>query len=126
MKGVRRALSFNTAISFLTNTNWQTYGGEATMSHLSQMFALVWHQFISAAVGMALAAAFIRALVRRRSDDARQLLGRHDPLDDACAVADLVHLRARVHEPGRDPELPRQQDGHHRREPRASTRPRRR
>src|SRR4029077_6305207 len=63
--GVKPGLSFNTAISFGTNTNWQNYAGESTMSHLSQMFALVWHQFISAAVGMALAAAFIRALVRR-------------------------------------------------------------
>jgi potassium-transporting ATPase potassium-binding subunit len=59
-------LSFNTAISFMTNTNWQNYTGEATMSELSQMLGLVWHQFISAAVGMALAAGFIRCLVRRR------------------------------------------------------------
>jgi potassium-transporting ATPase potassium-binding subunit len=59
-------LSFNTAISFMTNTNWQNYSGENTMSVLSQMLGLVWHQFISAAVGMALAAAFIRALVRKR------------------------------------------------------------
>ena len=67
MKGVPPALSFNTAISFLTNTNWQAYGGESTMSHLSQMFALVVQQFLSAAVGMAVAVAFIRALIRRRS-----------------------------------------------------------
>ncbi|MGO9876558.1 MAG: potassium-transporting ATPase subunit KdpA [Acidimicrobiia bacterium] len=67
MKGVPPALSFNTAISFLTNTNWQAYGGESTMSHLSQMFALVVQQFLSAAVGMAVAVAFVRALVRRRS-----------------------------------------------------------
>jgi potassium-transporting ATPase potassium-binding subunit len=67
MKGVAPALSFNTAISFLTNTNWQAYAGEATMSHLSQMFALVVQQFISAAVGMAVAVAFIRAIVRRRT-----------------------------------------------------------
>jgi K+-transporting ATPase ATPase A chain len=66
MTDVAPGLSFNTSISFGMNTNWQSYVGETTMSHLSQMFALVWHQFISAAVGMALAAAFIRALVRRR------------------------------------------------------------
>ncbi len=59
--------SFNTAISFMTNTNWQNYTGEATMSELSQMLGLVWHQFISAAVGMALAAGFIRCLVRKRA-----------------------------------------------------------
>jgi K+-transporting ATPase ATPase A chain len=59
-------LSFNTAVSFLTNTNWQTYAGESTMSQLSQMLALVLHQFLSAAVGMAVAVAFVRALIRRR------------------------------------------------------------
>jgi len=66
LSDVPQGVSFNTAISFMTNTNWQNYGGESTMSQLSQMFGLVLHQFISAAVGMALAAAFIRALVRRR------------------------------------------------------------
>ena len=59
-------LTFNTAISFMTNTNWTNYTGESTMSQLSQMLGLVWHQFISGAVGMALAAAFIRSLIRRR------------------------------------------------------------
>ncbi len=67
MKGVPAALSFNTSISFLTNTNWQAYAGESTMSHLSQMFALVVQQFLSAAVGMAVAIAFIRGLIRRRT-----------------------------------------------------------
>jgi potassium-transporting ATPase potassium-binding subunit len=66
--GVAPGLSFNTAISFMTNTNWQNYAGENTMSELSQMLGLVWHQFISAAVGMALAAAFIRALTRKRTN----------------------------------------------------------
>jgi potassium-transporting ATPase potassium-binding subunit len=66
--GVAPGLSFNTAISFMTNTNWTNYTGEATMSQLSQMLGLVWHQFISAAVGMALAAAFIRCLIRRRKN----------------------------------------------------------
>jgi potassium-transporting ATPase potassium-binding subunit len=61
-------LSFNTTISFMTNTNWQNYAGENTMSELSQALGLVWHQFISAAVGMALAAAFIRCLVRKRTN----------------------------------------------------------
>jgi potassium-transporting ATPase potassium-binding subunit len=65
---VSPGVSFNTAISFMTNTNWQNYTGEATMSQLSQMLGLVWHQFISAAVGMALAAAFIRCLVRKRTN----------------------------------------------------------
>jgi len=65
-QGLPTNLSFNTAISFGTNTDWQNYLGEATMSHFSQMFGLMVKQFVSAAVGMALAAAFIRALVRRR------------------------------------------------------------
>ncbi len=66
MKNVSPGLAFNTAISFGTNTNWQNYGGESTLSQFSQMFGLVWHQFLSAAVAMALGVAFIRALVRRR------------------------------------------------------------
>ena len=68
LSDVSQGLSFNTAISFMTNTNWQNYAGESTMSQLSQMLGLVLHQFISAAVGMALAAAFIRALIRRRQN----------------------------------------------------------
>ncbi len=66
MRAVSPGLSFNSAISFMTNTDWQTYAGESTMSHLSQMFGLVLQQFLSAAVGMAVAAAFIRAIARRR------------------------------------------------------------
>ncbi|HYB28157.1 MAG TPA: potassium-transporting ATPase subunit KdpA [Solirubrobacteraceae bacterium] len=66
LPAVTPGLAFNTAVSFGTNTNWTNYTGEATMSQLSQIIGLVWHQFISAAVGMALAAAFIRAIARRR------------------------------------------------------------
>ena len=50
-------LAFNTAMSFVTNTNWQSYGGETTMSHLSQMAGLTVHNFLSAATGIALALA---------------------------------------------------------------------
>ncbi|MDB6017353.1 MAG: K+-transporting ATPase, KdpA [Pedosphaera sp.] len=57
-------LSFNTAVSFTTNTNWQSYGGESTMSYLSQMVALTIHNFASAAVGIALAAALVRGIAR--------------------------------------------------------------
>ena len=66
LPAVSPGLAFNTAVSFGTNTNWTNYTGEATMSQLSQTIGLVWHQFISAAVGMALAAAFIRGIMRRR------------------------------------------------------------
>jgi K+-transporting ATPase ATPase A chain len=57
-------LAFNTSVSFTTNTNWQSYTGEATMSYLSQMVALVIHNFGSAAVGIALAAALVRGIAR--------------------------------------------------------------
>ncbi len=53
-------LAFNTAISFTTNTNWQSYSGESTMSYFSQMVALVIHNFMSAATGIAIAAALVR------------------------------------------------------------------
>jgi K+-transporting ATPase ATPase A chain len=61
-------LAFNTAASFTTNTNWQNYGGEATMSYLTQMVGLAYHNFTSAAVGIALAIAFIRGISRREKD----------------------------------------------------------
>src|SRR4051794_3652009 len=57
-------LAFNTAVSFTTNTNWQNYGGESTMSYLSQMVALTIHNFASAAVGIALAAALVRGIAQ--------------------------------------------------------------
>jgi potassium-transporting ATPase potassium-binding subunit len=63
--GVGPDLSMNTSISFTTNTNWQNYAGESTMSYLSQMLALAFHQFLSAATGVAIAIALIRGLVRR-------------------------------------------------------------
>jgi K+-transporting ATPase ATPase A chain len=57
-------LSFNTAVSFVTNTNWQNYGGESTMSYIVQMLALTQQNFLSAATGVALALALIRGFVR--------------------------------------------------------------
>jgi K+-transporting ATPase ATPase A chain len=60
-------LAFNTAASFTTNTNWQSYSGENTMSYFSQMVALASHNFWSAAVGIAIAAAFVRAIARDKA-----------------------------------------------------------
>jgi K+-transporting ATPase ATPase A chain len=60
-------LAFNTSTSFTTNTNWQSYGGESTMSYLSQMLALASHNFFSAAVGIAVAAAVIRGIARNKT-----------------------------------------------------------
>ena len=61
-------VAFNTAVSFATNTNWQAYGGETTMSHLTQMLGLTVQNFVSAATGMAVMAALIRGLARRETD----------------------------------------------------------
>ena len=66
--GVNPATAFNTAISFVTNTNWQSYSPEAVMSNLSQMLGLAVQNFVSAAVGMAVAVALIRGLVNRRGN----------------------------------------------------------
>src|SRR5260370_21704980 len=68
MPAVPPDLAFNTAASFTTNTNWQFYTGEQTMSYLTQMAGLEFHNFASAAVGMALAVAFIRGIARREKE----------------------------------------------------------
>ncbi len=65
LPGVPEPLAFNTAASFTTNTNWQFYSGETTMSYLTQMAGLAFHNFVSAATGIALAVALIRGLARR-------------------------------------------------------------
>jgi potassium-transporting ATPase potassium-binding subunit len=65
MQGVPAHLSLNTATSFVTNTNWQFYGGESTMSYLTQMAGLAVQNFVSAAVGMAVLVAVIRGIARR-------------------------------------------------------------
>jgi K+-transporting ATPase ATPase A chain len=67
LKGVGPALSFNTASSFVTNTNWQNYGGETTMSYFSQIGSLTVQQFVSPAVGIAVAIAMVRGFARRNS-----------------------------------------------------------
>ncbi len=65
--GVAPDLAFNTASSFTTNTNWQAYSGESTMSYFVQMAGLAFHNFVSAATGIALAIAFIRGIARREA-----------------------------------------------------------
>ena len=66
--------AFETAVSFATNTNWQSYSGESTMSYFSQMTQLAFHNFVSAAVGLAVAVALVRGIVRR-GEEARGRLG---------------------------------------------------
>src|SRR5271170_7000794 len=67
LDAVPQALSFNTAASFMTNTNWQNYGGETTMSYFSQIGALTLEQFLSPVIGIAVAIALVRGFARRNS-----------------------------------------------------------
>ena len=91
---VAPALAFNTAASFTTNTNWQAYGGETTMSYFTQMAGLAYHNFVSAAVGISVAIAFIRGIAQKEKDT----LGNFwVDLTRACslgAAADLDRRRA--------------------------------
>jgi K+-transporting ATPase ATPase A chain len=75
LPGVGPELSFNTSISFVTNTNWQSYSGESTMSDLSQMAGLAWHNFTSAATGVACAVAIARGLTRKVGPDGPKTIG---------------------------------------------------
>jgi K+-transporting ATPase ATPase A chain len=68
-------LAFHTAVSFTTNTNWQNYGGESTMSYLTQMAGLAWHNFTSAAVGIGIALALARGLTRRPGPEGSKTIG---------------------------------------------------
>ncbi len=100
------SLAFNTAASFASNTNWQNYAGESTMSHFSQMVGLTFQNFVSAAAGIAVAAALVRGIVRKTArtignfwvDLVRVTL--HVLLPVVVPPGSLFHL------PGRDPEFP--------------------
>ena len=94
-------LAFNTAVSFVTNTNWQAYGGESTLSYLSQMAGLTVQNFVSAATGIALAVALIRGFARALGEDRRQFLGRSDPLHPLRPAAALDRRRTRPRLAGR-------------------------
>ena len=69
------ALAWNTAVSFTTNTNWQSYAGESTMGYLAQMAGLAWHNFTSAAAGIGVALALARGLTRRGGPGGPRTLG---------------------------------------------------
>jgi K+-transporting ATPase ATPase A chain len=75
MGSVAPDLAFNTAVSFTTNTNWQAYGGESTMSYLTQMAGLTWQNFVSAAAGVAVALALARGITRRLAPGAPRTIG---------------------------------------------------
>ena len=89
-------VAWNTAVSFVTNTNWQAYSGESTMGHLVQMAGLAVQNFVSAAVGIAVAVALVRGFARAPDRPAGQLLGRPDPDHAADPAADLRWSRAIV------------------------------
>jgi K+-transporting ATPase ATPase A chain len=67
LAGVAPALAFNTAVSFTTNTNWQSYTPETTMSYFTQMVGLAYHNFLSAAIGIAVAIALVRGIARKQA-----------------------------------------------------------
>ena len=101
---VPQDLAFNTAASFTTNTNWQAYSGENTMSYLTQMAGLAYHNFASAATGMALAIAFIRGIARKETDSLGNFwvdLVRCSPVDSAAVLPRRI---ARPRVSGRRPE----------------------
>jgi K+-transporting ATPase ATPase A chain len=75
LPAVEPALAFNTSVSFTTNTNWQSYAGETTMSYLTQMAGLAWHNFTSAAAGIAVAVALARGITRRSDGKAPGTIG---------------------------------------------------
>ncbi|MGN5479403.1 potassium-transporting ATPase subunit KdpA [Cupriavidus basilensis] len=93
--------AFNTAISFVANTNWQGYAGESTMSYLTQMLALTVQNFFSAATGIAVVFALIRGLARQSSATIGYVLGRHDALHAVRAGADRNGDRGGAAQPGR-------------------------
>ncbi len=110
LAGLSEHLAFNTAVSFVTNTNWQSYGGETTMSLFAQMAGLTVQNFLSAATGIALApggGARLRAIEHRRS---RQLLGGPDALRALRAAADQPRPRARLRGARRAADARRQRD----------------
>ena len=92
-------IAWNTAVSFVTNTNWQSYSGESTMGHLVQMAGLAVQNFVSAAVGIAVAVALVRGFARSQHRAARQLLGRPGPDRAADPAADRVRRRDRAASP---------------------------
>ena len=109
--GVPPALAFNTAVSFVTNTNWQNYGGESTMSHLTQMAGLTVQNFVSAAVGIAVAVALDPRADPPPQRHDRELLGRSGPHDDSRPAAARDRRRAAAGEPGRRADAARRDRG---------------
>ena len=101
-------MALNTSVSFVTNTDWQSYIPESTVSHLTQMTVLGVQNFLSAAIGLTVAVALIRGLARRRSSTIGSFWV---DLVRSCVrilLPAVARARGRVPEPGRDRQLPRQ------------------
>ncbi len=113
LPGVKPDLAWNTAASFVTNTNWQAYAGESTLGHLVQMTGLAVQNFVSAAVGICVVLALVRGLARGQDRTAGQFLGR--PGASLCAgpVADRGGRGAGVHRGGHGAEPLRWHRGDH-------------
>jgi K+-transporting ATPase ATPase A chain len=111
--------AFNTAVSFVTNTNWQWYSGEVAMSHLSQMIGLAVQNFVSAAVGLRVASRSSVASPARHRALARQLLGRPHPRP---SCASCCRCRSSSRSCSMSQGVVQNLSGNHRR-PRSSTRP---
>ena len=94
MANVTPVTAWNTAASFTTNTNWQNYSGESTMSYLTQMSGLAVQNFVSAAVGLAVAIAMIRGFTRSRTDKLGNFWVDLTRGDDPAAAAAVGHRRA--------------------------------
>jgi K+-transporting ATPase ATPase A chain len=93
-------IAWNTAVSFVTNTNWQAYSGESTMGHLVQMAGLAVQNFVSAAVGIAVATALVRGFARRLTDELGNFWVDLTRISFSLAVTDLPSGDRRPH-PGR-------------------------
>ena len=112
MRAVGQGSAWNTAVSFVTNTNWQGYSGESTMGHLVQMAGLAVQNFLSAAVGIAVAIALVRGLRPHGHRPAGQLLGRPHPGGDPGAAPDLGRRRPGPGAGRRRAEPQRRRPGH--------------
>ncbi len=104
-------LAFNTAVSFMTNTNWQSYSPDTTMSYLTQMAALAVQNFVSAAVGIAIAVALIRGFARHTTKTIGNFWADVDPLHAVHSAADLRTDNDLLCVAGMHPELQGARDG---------------
>ena len=112
--GVGEDTAFNTAVSFITNTNWQSYSGESAIGYLAQMAGLAVQNFLSAATGIAVAIALIRGFARHGFEDHRQFLGGSHAFVPSTCCCRCPCCSPRAREPGRHAEFDGLQGRRHR------------